>query len=77
MARSKKTLDDILNTVDKLTAAMQEEKDPQPENTITPRQYSEFKNCTMSSAGEKLLRLYRGGKMDRKKWRNTHVYWEL
>ena len=75
MARSKKTIDDILDTADNLLAALQEEQDPQPEGTITPRQYAESKKITMSAAGEKLLRLYRAGKMQRRKWRNTHVYW--
>jgi len=75
MARSKKTIDDILDTADNLLAALQEEQDPQPEETITPRQYAEVKKITMSAAGEKLLRLYRAGKMERRKWRNTHVYW--
>lgn len=76
MARSKKTLDDILSTADKLYDALKDEQDPQPEGTITPRQYSEAKNVTMSSAQEKLLRLYRAGKMQRQKWRNTHIYWQ-
>ena len=75
MARSKKTIDDILETADNLQAALQEEQDPQPEGTITPRQFAELKKITMSAAGEKLLRLYRAGKMERRKWRNTHVYW--
>ena len=75
MARSKKTIDDILETADNLLAALQEEQDPQPEGTITPRQYAEVKKITMSAAGEKLLRLYRAEKMKRRKWRNTHVYW--
>lgn len=75
MARSKKTIDDILETADNLLAALQEEQDPQPEGTITPRQYAEQKNQTTSSAGDKLLRLYRAGKMQRRKWRNTHIYW--
>ena len=75
MARSKKTITDILDTADNLLAALQEEQDPQPEGTITPRQYAESKKITMSAAGEKLLRLYRAEKMDRRKWRNTHIYW--
>lgn len=75
MARSQKTITDILDTADNLLAALQEEQDPQPEGTITPRQYAEHRKITMSAAGEKLLRLYRAGKMKRRKWRNTHVYW--
>jgi hypothetical protein len=76
MARPKKTLDDILKTVENLSAALVEERNPQPENTITPMQFAELKKCTKSSAGETLLRLHRAGKMQREKWRNTHVYWE-
>ena len=76
MARPKKTLDDILKTVDKLSASLTEEQNPQPENTITPMQFAELKKCTKSCAGETLLRLHRAGKMEREKWRNTHVYWE-
>mgnify|MGYP003139630886 CR=1 FL=1 len=76
MARSEKTLDDILKTVDKLNEALKEERNPQPEGTITPRQMAELKNCTRQAAGDTLVNLYRGGKMDRQKWRNTYVYWE-
>ena len=44
MARSKKTLEDILDTADSLLEALQEEQDPQPEGTVTPRQYAEHKS---------------------------------
>ncbi len=64
MARSKKTIDDILDTADNLLAALQEEQDPQPEGTITPRQDAEVKKIILRAAGEKVLRLYRAEKMD-------------